>query len=213
MDRNQTSFIPKRELYTKVETPVVYQYSVLSIISFSILALSVVLSVSVFIYQKVLVSRVSKINSELVAKKNAFEPDLIDELIKTDKKIETLKTLLKTKSTVLPVFSMLEESTLETVRFTSLKYFLDSKTGASIDLAGEALSSASVALQSDVLNSYPKILNPDFSSFTISDNGTVKFNFKAGLKKEHFSYSGFIKDEKVGNELDGDKIDDLPSDI
>lgn len=210
MDNNQTSFIPKRELYTKVETPVVYQYSIFSIISFSLLVISILISVAVFVYQKILVNQISKINSELVAKKSAFEQDLIEELLKTDSRIESLKSILKNKTTIVPVFSMLEESTLETVRFVDFRYSLSKDGLASIDLSGEALSSASVALQSDILNSYPKISQPEFSSFAIADNGSVKFNFKANLNRGDFSYDTFIKNEKV---VEGNISNDLSSDV
>ncbi len=208
MDNNQTSFIPKRELYTKKEQPITNRYSIFSIISISLLVVSVLISTSVFIYQKILVKKISTINSELVKKKSAFEADLIDELVKTDTSIETLKTLVNSKTTILPVFSMLEESTLESVRFTNFKYSNDGNGVTVIDLDGEAPNSASVALQSDVLNAYPKIFDPTFSSFSIADNGSVKFNFKANLKKEHFYYKDFVDEKKVDTENGADNIDD-----
>jgi hypothetical protein len=220
MENNQTSFIPKRDLYSKSEkTSQDFRYSPLIVISFALLIFSVFLSTGVFLYKRSLVKQAVEINAILLAKKNAFETALIDDLVKTDGAIESMKALLKDKVSIVPVFALLERQTLENVRFLSLKYSLNTEGVGVIDLEGEAISPATVALQSDNFNADPKIVKPVFSGLTINENGTAKFNFHSELKKSGFLFSdlfepvkdsidgeGAVKEEEVNNESPANNI-------
>lgn len=202
MDNNQTSFIPRREIYTKREKqPSAIRYSPVFVITFVLLICSILLSTGVFIYKQVLVKRITEINAKLVAEKNAFEPKLIEELVKTDSNIEALKSLLSEKVSLLLVFSLLEKETLENIRFLSFKYALTPEGVPTLDLEGEALSPATIALQSDVFNTDPKIIKPTFSGLSIAENGTAKFNFHGDLDKKHFLFNDLVnpQSEKENN--------------
>lgn len=190
MENNQTSFIPKRDLYSKNEkTSKDFTYSPFIVVSFALLVFSIFLSTGVFLYKRSLVKQITEINATLLAQKNSFETALIDDLVKTDGAIESLKSLLKEKVSIVPVFSLLERQTLENVRFVNFKYTLSNEGVGVIDLEGEAISPSTVALQSDNFNIDPKIVKPIFSDLVINENGTARFKFHSELKKSNFLFS------------------------
>lgn len=202
----KTSFIPKQEIRTVGTRPTYgFRYSMLSIIGFVFLFVSMVLAVSVFFYQKTLVKDIENMNAELVATRNRFEPSLISEMLKLDKRLEMVKSLLNNHQATTLVFDLLEQKTLKSIRFTNLQYIANPLGSLSIDLKGEASNFSAVALQSDIFGSEPKLSSPVFSGLNLDEKGSIKFDFKANLNKLDFLYKEILeKIENVGgfNDLD-----------
>lgn len=185
----KTSFIPKQEVIaTSGRGPVGYRYSVFAVIAITAFVVSLVLAVGVFFFQKSLVKKVEEMNVKLVAYKESFEPNFIQELIDTDRRVEAAKELINKHNVISPLFTLLESKTLEGVRFTSLDFSIEPNGQPSVSLNGEALGFFAIALQSDEFAAEPKIKNPLFSGLDLDEKGNAKFNFKSSLDGEAFLY-------------------------
>ena len=206
----KTSFIPKQEVELgRGRSFAESRFSLFSIIGASLFAVSIILAIGVFIYHRSLVNNINSMNAQLVAAKASFEPGFIQELVKTDKRIESAKKIIGKHNVVTPMFTMLEEETLQGVRFISLNYLLDSKGQSNLELKGEAVDFSAIALQSDVFNSESKIKNPSFNSVNPDDKGLVRFNFKGTLDPAAFLYDTLVND---ADETEGDQATEALSD-
>jgi hypothetical protein len=194
----KTSFIPKQEVMTSGGRPVSgFRFSLIAIIATALFSISVILSVMVFFYQKSLVNQIKKMNAELVASRNSFDPKFVQDLIGLDKRIEVSKKLLDKHLVITPLFAMLESKTLKGVRFNNLDFKLNSVGTPSLDMNGEASNFSAVALQSDIFSADSVVKNPVFSSLNLDESGIVKFVFKGKLDGESLLYKNFIKSNKT----------------
>lgn len=197
----RTSFIPKQEVVLSGgRTESDSRFSIFSIISIVVFALSVILAIGVFIYQKTLVKTINTMNAELVSARASFEPAFVQDLVALDRRIESAKILIAKHNVTTPIFSILESETIQGVRFSSLNYSVDSKGQPTLELKGEANSFYSVALQSDVFNVDSKIKGPVFSSLNVDDKGVVKFNVKSGLDSPAFLYKNNLVEGNEGDD-------------
>ncbi len=178
----QTSFIPKRPITFSPSARVRLssRWSIFSLAGAVVFAVSLVLSGAVFFYQRSLVKEIDDMNKRLVEAKNSFEPETIKEIGRLGEKIETIKKILGKRLHASPIFSILEEKTLENARWTDFSYTLDAG-GGNLSLSGEARSFNSVALQSDVFGKEKLFKNQLISGFTLEKTGNVSFNFQSSV--------------------------------
>lgn len=186
----QTSFIPKKTF--DVGTPAAPRRSasvanLISFIAVVLFILSLLGAVGMFLYERFLVAAIESKKESLERAKNAFEPELIRELSRLDAKLRIAQELLNTHVAPSGIFDLLESLTLETVRFTDMNYMIDDK-GIHLRLQGEALSFASVALQSDEFGKHRSIQSPAFSDLTLDDRGNVEFVVEALISPSVISY-------------------------
>ncbi|MEK9176986.1 MAG: hypothetical protein AAB923_01700, partial [Patescibacteria group bacterium] len=142
----QTSFIPKKT-FDVGPAPKATGSSVSAILSFIAviaLVLSIVSAAGVFLYERFLITSIKNKEETLERAKSAFEPELIRELSRIDAKFTIGEDLLSEHTAPSGLLDLLEEVTLETVRFTSFGYVADSEGNLRISLQGEARSFASV---------------------------------------------------------------------
>src|SRR3989344_7784521 len=123
----RTSFIPKQEVIkTEVRPSTTFRLSVFSIIAISVFALSAILALVVFVYQRSLIGSITKMNADLLSARNSFEPSFIDTLIRLDHRIESGKKILAGHNGMSTVLAFLENETLMDVRYKNFEYTYDS---------------------------------------------------------------------------------------
>lgn len=165
-----------------------HRFSVLSIVAVSVFSIAVILAIVVFIYQRSLVRDINTMNAKLVSARTAFEQGFIDELIKLDRRISAASEVLSSHTVTTPIFSLLENDTIQGVSFSDFSYALDEKKQPSISMKGQAVNFLAIASQSDVFSADKKIINPLFSGLNLDDKGTANFAFKSGLDSPSFLY-------------------------
>lgn len=189
------SFIPRKAAAAvQASAPRHAKRSVFALISVGALVLALCAAGSTFIYQKVLVARLTKMNDDLVAARAAFEPSFIAELKRMNDRLEVAHTLLAGHRAVSPLFSLLEKETLGTVRFNTFSIAEstpDAKT-LLMELGGEATSFNAVALQSDIFSKESIFQNPVFSDFNVDKSGNVQFRFSADIAPEFSLYRAHL---------------------
>ncbi len=212
----QTSFIPKKT-FDVGPAPKATGSSVSAILSFIaviMLVLSVVGATGVFLYERFLLTSIKNKEATLEQAKSAFEPELIRELARVDAKFTIGEKLLDSHTAPSGLLDLLEDVTLETVRFTSFSYLADPE-GLRLVMQGEARSFASVALQSDELGRNRSLRETAFSGLTLDERGNVKFTVTALVDPTLVSYreraaqggSAFFEVEPSMGEVAGASIE------
>lgn len=184
----QTSFIPKKALAESAGRPETQSVSVFLIIAIVIFIVSVASAGGVFIYKKILIGQIADMSARLVQAKNSFEPSFIDKANTLNKRIDGGKQLLSTHTAVSPVFDLLENDILATVKFETFSYEFKDGGQISLALTGQAKDFSSIAIQSDILGQDKFLKNPVFSDLNPDQSGNVVFKLNLSLDPSLVSY-------------------------
>lgn len=184
----QTSFIPKKAIAQGIGRSRPEAVSVALLVSIVIFILTLAAAGGVFAYKKILVGRINDMNAKLSEAKNSFEPASIEKWNRLDRRIQAANKIMAAHGVVSPVFDLLQNDTLATVKFDSLSFDFKSGGAASLSMAGEARNFSAIALQSDILGQEKYIKNPVFSDLNPDQSGNIIFKFSASLDPSLTSY-------------------------
>lgn len=197
MDKEfQTSFIPKK---TIIERPKKIQGGggIVNLFSFIIFIIALLSVGGAYLYRESVKTNIEEYKKSLAIAKNQFEPSLITELQILDKRLNAATAILDQHVAVSPIFVLLEESTLPTVRYSDFTYDIDAKTNlVNVEMKGEAKGYNFIALQADLFNDNKFIKNPIFSDLVLDQNGNVDFNLTFSVDKSLISYESFLDREE-----------------
>lgn len=140
------------------------------------------------LYRGVAKKTIADLGVSLQRARDAFDPGLLFEFDRADRKIEAAKLVLADHVTLQPLFAVLDQATLKSVRFSSFDYRLDQFGKALIDINGKAGSFASVALQSDSFVETKRLRNVVFSNLQVAQAGGVNFSMTAEVDPALLSY-------------------------
>ena len=195
---SQTSFIPKKSLSKDAvvrEVPV----GIFTLITTVIFFASFFGAVGVYFYKNFLNTQISQNSGLLQSAQRAFDPTLIVELERLDRRIESAKEILSNHVVVSPIFKMLENSTIPSVRFNTFSYSLSNNRKIELNMSGQARNYAFVAVQSEVLGSNKYIAQHIFSDLNLDGSGNVTFNLATIINPSLVSYKSFL--DRVGEPL------------
>ena len=178
----QTSFIPKKPIVEERAVPA-RSVGILAIISIFILFTVILATSGLYLYKASLVKNIAKMENDLNLAKNRFEPSKITELQLLDKRLRAASEILSRHIAITPVFQVLQDITMKTVRYTKFSYdFGDVKDAKNvrviIKLSGQAVGYRSVALQSDLFAKNKNLIDPVFSNLALDDKGNVLFDLE-----------------------------------
>ena len=179
----KTSFIPKQ---TMAKVPMAI--SAHRTFAGGATAVSIFLAITaiiayggLFVYRSVLENQIDDLAASLGRARGAFETNLITELQTVDGRLITGDMLLKQHRALSPLFTLLEESTVQTIRYNNFALKAESGGVYSVTLRGEADDYASIALQSDIFSKNKYIQEHIFSNLTLNQDGRVSFDFSAKI--------------------------------
>src|SRR3989344_2535931 len=175
-----TSFIPKKpvaSVYANTKTPV----SLLFLIALVLFLGSLLAAGGTFTYLTYLKQSIGNKSASLDRSRKVFEPAVIAELVRLNSRIKLGSEVLGSHVSASSLFSFLERSTLESVRFTDLGYTLDGQGAASIRLEGEARTFGDVALQSDEFGKQRVLKDVYFDNINTDQAGKVVFSVRATI--------------------------------
>jgi hypothetical protein len=190
-----SSFIPKEPLNESggVKKKKTRNRSLFYVISSLIFIISLLSAGGAFLYEKFVESRIASKQSELQEARAEFDPDLIESLSQTDKRLRVGGQLLNQHVMATPFFFILEDTTLKSVQFTDLHLERDGGT-YSVLLRGVTSDYAGVALQADSFGGHSGIENPIFSEFDLTEEGDVLFTVSFSLDPEIVQYKSYIQE-------------------
>lgn len=187
----QRSFIPKKPIAAtaSVSSSTISLFSLLSTILFIVV---LALSGGVFFYQGLLQKQIAADKDSLDRAKGAFEPDLINQIIRLDSRIEIGKNLLASHVAVTPFFNFLSSVTLKSVRFRDFSFIYLAPDKVSVTMHGQAQSYASVALENDLLNAQKQLSGTLLSDMSLDSAGTVSFSVTTTVNPNLLTYANSI---------------------
>ncbi|MFC1756931.1 hypothetical protein ACFLZC_02130 [Patescibacteria group bacterium] len=190
MEQNNLSFIPKTA-YSSTQKVALRKVGMGLVLKISIilLVLSVLLFGGAFVYKRVLAKQIDDLSISLGRAKTAFDPELITEMDRFGSGVFVVQEILTEHLLPSRILGVIEEFTLSEVSFNSFKYssvssesiksFKTSKnTQDSINasLSGEARDYSTLAEQVEVFKRSDDIKDFAFSSFLLTQAGTVSFD-------------------------------------
>lgn len=207
---SQTSFIPKRPISP---SPISYENRGVSIVTIVCVILffgAVALSVGSYLYKGILTKQLATKKADLEKAKKSFDLETIQALKRLDIRMQSAETLLQSHIAFSSYFSLLEDSTLKSVRYTSLS-IQDTKDSGSagavtearplnFKLVGVAKGYSGVALQSDLFTRIRSkgVLEPVFSGLQLNDKGQVGFTAEALIDRKALQYSSTLGAQSSG---------------
>lgn len=185
----QRSFIPKKPM-TATAQRAPSSINLFSLLATVIFIIALALSGGVFFYHNLLQKQIDSDKTSLDRAKGEFEPDLINQIVRLDSRIEISKKLLASHIAVTPFFNFLSSVTLKSVRFKDFNFSYLAPDKIIVSMKGQAQSYASVALQSDILNAQPKYLkNTLLADMALEPAGTVSFSVTTTVDPSLLSYA------------------------
>ena len=190
MDQNfQTSFIPKKPI---VEERVTSSQPVGILFTASLFILFIVLlgTGGLYFYKVSETKALANLQASLTLAQNNFEPSEITQLQLLDKRLQAATGILSNHIAITPIFNVLEQVTMHSIRFTNFNYDsgLDLAGNIDIKMSGVAIDYRSLALQSDLLSQNKNFINPVFSNLTLDNSGNVLFDLEFSVPPSFFNY-------------------------
>lgn len=189
----QSSFIPKKPVSdsAKMLGPVTKNRNIFSVLATFIFTITLLVSAGLFVYQKMIESKISKADLEISDVRNAFEADKIRDLIDASSRLNSITKLLENHYVVSEVLILLQNLTVRNMRFDNFSYRnTDGKPTISMD--SEALSYNAVANQRDVFIQSGLMSDVLFTGFNLSETGQVRSKFTAVISPKLVSYKELI---------------------
>lgn len=160
----------------------------MALLSIVLVVASIALAAGIFLYGGYLHSSAASKTDQLERAKAAFEPSLINELTRLDDRMRAASEVLGTHIAPTTFFNMLEQTTIQTIAFSSLSFEASDPQNMKIEMDGVAASVNAIALQADLFSRGGMITSPIFSNIDRELDG-VHFNLSAQVNPAAISYS------------------------
>jgi hypothetical protein len=195
----QTSFIPKTPITSNNASSYKPEnsFSVIGIISTVLFVVALLASGGLFGYEMYINSQIQKTQAALAEARLAFQSEDNQKIILVSDQLKAIKTLLDNHMTVSPIFELLEQQTLPTVRLTSFSFAQDSASEVTVMIKGEAQNYASLAQQTKIFSELGYLKNIEVTDITLSETGTVGMALKAHIDPNILLYTKVIQSVSV----------------
>jgi len=189
----QASFIPKKPLTGGGAAVQPHSVGVVWFISVLLFIVSLAAAGSVYLYQQWLASSVAADKVQLTQAQAAYDPSVINSIIRLDDRIAQANNLLNKHTAPSAIFDFLGATTVPDVRFTSLTYSTNIDGTGALLLSGEALDFASVALLSDAFTASHSLKDMLFSDINVDPaSGHIVFKIAATVDPSLVSYKNAL---------------------
>lgn len=175
-----TSFVPKQPVRSDPRVTRTGSNTLL-IIALGILGIALIASAGVFAYERYLVSVRDTKSAALEKAQQNIDASKVEEFIRTRDRFTAAKNLLNTHIAASNFFSVLEQITLQSVRFNSLSFTVTEDRSAKIQMSGTARTFNALAAQSSAFAAEKRIKRAIFSNIRTNENRTVSFTLSADL--------------------------------
>ena len=158
-------------------------------IAVGIFVIAILLFGGLFGYKYFLTKQNDEKKAQIAEAIEKFDPELTKNLTLLRTRLDTAKQLLSSHEAFTVFLSILQQNTVQTVRFSDLSYTSGNDNKISISMKGEANSYAAVAFQSDVFGTNENLKAVTISNLALNDKGIVTFDVKADIYPESVAYS------------------------
>ncbi|MBI2612330.1 hypothetical protein HYW59_00740 [Candidatus Kaiserbacteria bacterium] len=162
-----------------------------ALIALVLFVASIALAVGMFLYKEYLGSSTASKVDQLERAKAAFEPSLINELTRLDDRMQAAGEILQKHIAPSVFFQMLEQTTINSVAFTSLDFEVTDAENMAIRMDGLAGSVNGIALQADLFSKGGMLTSPIFSNINREVDG-VHFSLSANVNPLGINFAQLI---------------------
>jgi len=188
----ETSFIPQKTYKKTIAKKRNYGGLLMGIVGF-IFIVTILVAGTLFLYNRYLSKEIETMSQSLEREKGSLEKEVIKKLSLIDKRIEASKLILNNHVSLVPLFDLLEQNTLQKVAFQELSLTPGEDGWWNLSLKGKTNSYASVALQSDIFGKNKNMKNLVFSNLGIGNDGGVVFDVSAVIDPRLFSFRNSLE--------------------
>src|SRR3989304_10536025 len=187
----ETTFIPKKPLVAETPAPGAPKagrglFNLIGVVIF----IAALVAATVAYFAKVTFERqVTLMSRQLEIARGAFEPSLIAEMQRLDKKLQAATAVLRDHLRLSPLFVELEKSTLKQVQFTDFNYAFEANAGE-IKMAGKANDYKTILFQTHLLALNKYLKNILFSNMVLDEAGRVKFDLTFNIDPAFLKIAG-----------------------
>jgi hypothetical protein len=160
----RTSFIPKAGLSSVPQKK--EGSSFLTFLAITVLFVSALGWLAAYGYKSLVAKDVATLEASITKARESFDPNLLKVFENLDRRLNAAEDLLKEHTTIPPLFALLDEITLKTVRYSFFTY-ANNGSAATVRMSGEATSFQSIALLALEFSRSGKIQNPIFSNLGV----------------------------------------------
>lgn len=178
-----TSFVPKQPVQSTPRFRSSGGNTFLFIASI-LLGISVLGSLGVFAYEQYLMGIRDTKKAEVESVQKNIDSTAVEDFIKTRDRFKSAMTLLDSHVVSSQFFDLLEDMTLQNVRFNSLSLKLEDDHTAKISMEGVARTFNALAAQSSEFAKEDRLKRAIFSDITVDLKDQVTFSFSAELSNE-----------------------------
>ncbi len=191
----QTSFIPKSPVVSNAQesrSSSVANTNIFSVVATVLFIAALIASGALFAYKQLLMSQIQAADRSITAARAAFEPEKIKELLDSDSRINSSKTLLERHVVVSKLLILLQNLTVKRMQLTDLTY--SNKSGShSLLMKAEVQTFNALAQQKEIFARNEFVVRPEFSNFTPKDDGVIGVSFSAVIDSGLVSYKKAIE--------------------
>ncbi len=194
----QTSFIPKKPIVigglsaTLPKDDSVGLFYIVSVILFIVTLFSMA---GLYGYKIIVSKQLQQAETELNAAREAFDPNAVQDLISTSRRISFADQLLSKHVATSRILDLLGSLTIKKFKFNTLSYKND-EGGSKVTAEVESLSYSMFGQQALLFQANSNLKDPVFSDFDITDKGTIKARFSSLIDPNLISYKksleGFV---------------------
>lgn len=214
-----TSFVPRQQ---SGATPAARRKksgsNVFMLIGMVMLIGSMLAAAGIFGYEWYLKSDRERKQIALTQAQEAINLPTVEEFIRLKNRFATAQSLLDNHIFLSSFFEVLEERTLQTVTFDSLRISVSESRSAEIQMSGRAVSFNALAAQSALLATEKHIRRAIFSDITTDEQGLVRFALTATVEPQVIAGKQLeqvlppMPDMPAPEEPVEPVVDDVPSD-
>lgn len=175
-----TSFVPKQQV-AQAPRRKKSGMNMFMLIAVVIFVTSLLGAGAIFGYQFYLQSARDSKQASLAEAQKAINLEAVEEFIRLKNRLSTAQSLLNQHVYLSAFLEVLEQRTLQSVTFNTLRVTVAEDRTAEIQMEGTARTFNALASQSSVFASEKRIRRAIFSNISGSDTGTVSFSFTATL--------------------------------
>ena len=175
-----TSFVPKQAL--DVSRKKQGGDNIFLLIALVILGVSVVTAGAVFGYEKYLQSAVTLKNAALEDARLTINEERVEEYLRLKERFDSGKNMIQNHTNTSRFFTLLEDATLQNVRFEDLTLDVAEDRTARIELSGVARNFNTLAAQSNAIAAEKRFKRSIFSGISLNQNGTGGVTLTAELE-------------------------------
>ena len=186
--RFQSSFIPKKPVVTSMR-PKRGPINLLSLVSIVVFVLALIGALGVFLYESYLNNGIAGDEQSLNLAQGQFDTNTINSIIRLNTRLSVANSLLSQHLEISNLFVLLENTTLQTVRFNDFSLTTGDQNSLTLGVKGEAMGFSDVALQSAAFNRSNYFKNLVVSNLSLEQNGAVSFSMTAIVNPSLVAYA------------------------